>query len=119
MKKILLALCCVLFSGVGACACRGRLVAMLGELADTAGCGRTIARKMSSSAVITPGFRPTSKIQLPIELVNPHVFPKRVSFLDKDHSLFVVPEEKQSFNGEPPTVTQEDDHSVRVNLKKK
>lgn len=119
MKKVLLALCCVLLSGVGASATRSRLVAMLGELADSAGCGRTIARKMSTSTVITPGFRPTSKIQLPMELVNPHVFPKRVNFLDKDHSLFVVPGEKQSFNGGPPTVTQEDDHSVRVNLKKK
>lgn len=79
---------------------------------------RIPARGVGSGTVITPGYRPEGRISLPAELRTQYRFPPRVQFLDSDHTRFVIPGQKQSFNGISPNVNQEDDHSIRVNLKK-
>lgn len=110
MKRFLLIFLCILLSATGSRAARPRFMAMLEEAVGT-----SYRRHMST--VVTTGFRPSSHVRLPEELFK-HVFPKKVRFLDKERSFFVEPGDKQSFNASPPTVVQEDGHSIRVNLKK-
>lgn len=75
------------------------------------------------SAVITPGFKPEVFPDvinmLPKTLVPKKKLPTNVKFLDFDHSLYAELSDKESFNVGLPEVTRENDHSIRVDLKKK
>jgi len=78
-----------------------------------------MARRNMSTLRITPGFKPEKQPEIPKELVKKVKLPRRVKFLNEDHSLYVaLGDKKQGTLLEPPKITRENDHSVRVDLEK-
>lgn len=72
--------------------------------------------KRASTVRITPGYKLE---KLPKTSVFTRRLPTNIIFLERDHSLFIyLPDNKQSASVSTPRVTREDDHSVRVDLKK-
>ena len=79
-----------------------------------------MVRRNMGTLRVTPGFKPEKQTEIPKEFISHREFPRKVKFLDGDHSLFIVPGDKrQTTTTEAPQVTRENDHSVRVDLKKK
>lgn len=69
-----------------------------------------------ASTIITPGFIPNV---LPEAVIPGIKLPTNIRFIDNDHSLYEEFSCKESFNVAPPKVTRENEHSIRVDLKKK
>lgn len=114
MKKFLLVSVCL--SLISSVVCAGRLERILTEGEKVI----EMARRSMSTLRVTPGFKPAKQPEIPTKFISHREFPRRVQFLDRDHSLFIVPGDKRhSTTLEAPKVTREDDHSVRVDLKKK
>ncbi|HQS84482.1 MAG TPA: hypothetical protein PLY23_06225 [Alphaproteobacteria bacterium] len=113
MKKFLLSSICLSF--ISSVVCAGRFERILTEGEKVV----EMARKSMSTLRVTAGFKPEKQPEIPREFISHREFPRRVQFLDRDHSLFIVPGDKrQSTTSEAPKVTREDDHSVRVDFKK-
>jgi hypothetical protein len=84
-----------------------------------AGAGITTVTKRSLSSIrLTPGYKPEKVPEFSPSL---NKLPTDVQFLDDDHSLYVYRRANQShkFKLPEPTVTKENDSSVKVELKKR